>query len=380
MGRFYVDDLNIIRPLFEGGDNQISKPFNSDDATTNSLKNKPLIERLNSIEHLIGGTPLFKLKDDTVNLYTKLESFNLMNNVKMRPAYYILRKAIENEEIDKNTTIIESSSGNLGLSLALICSSLGIQFIPVIDPNINPVYEKLLNILSPRVEKVLERDDTGGFLKNRLAKVDSLRKEISNSFWTNQYGNPDNLNAHYFGLGEEIKKSGINFDYIFVAVSTMGTISGISKKIKEFSPNCKVVAVDVNGSTIFDSETQKRNIPGIGSSIKPELLKYSNIDLIRHVQEIDGIMACWNLLRNENLFVGGSSGCVYQATSEYIALNKEDLQGKNILMVFPDGGFPYIDTIFDEEWISTKYEEVAQDALFKSIRHRELQYNLEKMY
>ncbi|WP_251131066.1 2,3-diaminopropionate biosynthesis protein SbnA [Exiguobacterium sp. s189] len=378
MGRLYMRDNNVIAPLFGTNGNENSREPKQGNATVDS--NETLIKGLDSIEPLIGGTPFLKLKEETVNLYTKLESFNLMNNVKMRPAYYILRKAIESGEINKGTTIIESSSGNLGLSLAVICSSLGIRFIPVIDPNINPVYERLLNMLCQRVEKVHQRDETGGYLKKRLARVASLRNEISDSYWTNQYGNQDNLNAHYHGIGEEIKESGIKFDYVFIAVSTAGTISGISKKIKEFSPDCKVVAVDVNGSNIFDSEPQKRNIPGIGSSIKPELLQYSNIDVIKHVKEIDGIFACWKLLREEAIFVGGSSGCVYQAASEYIDANIENLTGKNILMVFPDGGFPYIDTIYDEEWILTKFEEVGQDALSKSTRYRELQHSLERMY
>ncbi|MEI5992053.1 2,3-diaminopropionate biosynthesis protein SbnA [Enterococcus termitis] len=316
-----------------------------------------LLKKLNSVSSLIGNTPLIQIPNDHVNLFAKLESFNLLDNVKMRPAFFILKKGIEDGSINQDTCVIESSSGNFGLSLASLCSSLGIKFIPVIDPNINPTYEKMLELLSFKVVKVEKRDDTGGFLKTRLEMVQTLKKKYENSFWTNQYGNIDNFNAHYWGLGKELVDSGVNFDYLFAAVSTTGTISGVSTILKEKQPDCQTIAVDVEGSVIFGSTPKSRHIPGIGSSIQPDLLSKCNLHDVNLVNEIEGIKSCWELLKKHNLFVGGSAGCVYQATQNHIENNLEEIRNKNIVMIFADGGFPYIDTIYNKNWVTEKFKE-----------------------
>ena len=150
----------------------------------------------------------------------------------------------------------------------------------MIDPNITGSYENFLRRTCAQVVKVEERDDTGGFLKTRLAKVEELCRTLPHAFWTNQYGNPDNTDAHYNTTGLEICNAfeGKSLDYVFLGVSSGGTISGVSKRVKQHFPNAKIIAVDAVGSVIFGGPPKKRYIPGIGSSIVPPLVSKAMID------------------------------------------------------------------------------------------------------
>lgn len=309
-----------------------------------------LITRLNQVERLIGNTPLIHLPHPSINLYTKLEYQNFMGSVKSRPAFFILKAAILNGDIDENTTVIESTSGNFGIAVASFCKKLGIKFIPVIDPNINPTYEKLLNFLSWKVEKVTERDSTGGYLLTRIAKVESLRKEIDNAFWTNQYSNKNNMMAHYLGLGTEISQNFDRLDYVFIGVSSCGTISGVSRKLKEEFPTIKVIAVDTVGSVIFGQKPQKRYIPGIGASMVPGLLKEAYIDEVIHIPEIKAVEGCHDLFAQHGIFAGGSTGSSYYAINQYFNTHRLDIV-PNVLFLCPDNGVAYVDTIYSEKWV-----------------------------
>lgn len=320
--------------------------------------NNDLLNRLSRIKKLIGNTPFQEVSSSNnhISIFAKLESFNMLNNVKVRPAYYIIEQAIKSGEINQNTTVIESSSGNFGVSLATICNLLQLKFIAVIDPNISPTYDRLLNSLCKKVIKVSKRDDTGGFLKTRLSAVHDYVNSHSNVFWTNQYENHNNFMAHYLGLGDEIASSEEKFDYIFLAVSTLGTISGVSKRIKEKNPSCKVIAVDVYGSSVFNSDPHSRHIPGIGSSIHPKFLQIAQIDDHILINEFQGVLGCWKLLKNEGIFAGGSSGCVYAAANEYLKIINLT-EKKKAAIVFADGGYPYTETIYNPAWIKDNFKE-----------------------
>lgn len=321
-----------------------------------------MIEKLSSIGNFVGRTPLVHLEHPTVDLYAKLEFHNLMGSVKVRPAYYILKSAIESGRITQDTTIIESSSGNFGIALATLCKRLGIKFIPVIDPNINPSYENLLQALSYRVEKVEERDSTGGFLLTRVQRVNELLREIPNSFWTNQYGNIDNFRAHYHGLGTELAESFEELDYVFVGVSSGGTISGVSRRLKDKFPHVRIVAVDSVGSVIFGTPPKKRYIPGIGSSMVPDILREAIIDEVVHVEEVDTVAGCYRLFEDHCLFGGGSSGTSYFAVQQYFQ-DKHFEKRPKVVFLCPDGGTPYADTVYNPQWVQNLQESASVQSL-----------------
>jgi len=320
-----------------------------------------MINKLNEIRRFIGKTPLVQLADDKINLYAKLEFHNLMGSVKVRPAYYIIRQAIERGTINEDTTIVESSSGNFAIALATICKRIGLKFIPVIDPNINPSYENLLSALSYRVEKVEERDETGGYLLTRIKRVNELTESVPNSLWTNQYNNPDNTRAHYHGLGTEIADAFEELDYAFIGVSSGGTISGVSKKLKEKFPNIRIIAVDTKGSVIFGDKPKKRYIPGIGSGMVPPVMREAIIDEVIHVEETDTVAGCYRLFEDHGVFAGGSSGTSYHAIAEYFQ-GKEFEKKPNVVFLCPDGGIPYVDTVYNPKWVAWLKEQTQSTA------------------
>lgn len=301
----------------------------------------------------VGNTPLvsIKMKEfENINLYTKLETYNPTGSVKDRAASYILRKLLSTDKISQNTTIIESTSGNFGVALSAYCKYYGLPFIAVVDPNITLINEMLIVSNGAEIVKVDHPDEYGGYLLNRIEKVKELQSQIHDSYWVNQYENPLNANAYYQSLGKELCFQIEEIDYIFIGVSSGGTITGVSRKIKENFPNAKVVAVDVEGSVIFKGQSQKRYIPGIGSSMKPKILKRAKIDEVIITDEVSTINACLELLRNYSFYVGGSSGSAFAAIKQYFKQNKPD-RPVNVVTIFPDRGERYFDTIYDPKWV-----------------------------
>lgn len=308
-----------------------------------------LVMRLEQLGKTLRPTPHVRVDLPGMNLFAKLEFVNPIGSVKDRPAYWVLKRAAERGEISEKTTVIESSSGNFATALAAFTRLVGLQFIPVIDPNVSSAYESFLRRLCPTVVKVEERDDTGGFLKTRLKTVEHLCATVPNAYWPNQYGNADVIEAHYELTAPEICADFETLDYAFIAVGTAGTITGVSRRLKERYPKVRIIAVDSEGSVIFGAEPRKRYIPGVGSSIVPPLLSQARIDDIVWISEKDTAEACWELLMNHGLFVGGSSGTVFAAVKKY-ASKMNGVERPNVLFLCPDRGTPYLDTVFDAEW------------------------------
>jgi 2,3-diaminopropionate biosynthesis protein SbnA len=284
-----------------------------------------------------------------MDLFAKLEYVNPVGSIKDRAAYWILQRAAERGEICEETTVIESSSGNFAAALATFTHLVGLRFIPVIDPNISSSYESFLRRICPTVVKVEERDDTGGFLKTRLEKVKQLCATIPNAYWTNQYGNPDAMEAHYELTATEICADFDSLDYVFIGVSTAGTIAGVSRRLKEHYPDIRIIAVDTEGSAIFGGTPRKRHIPGVGSSIVPPLLSHAKIDDVVWISERETVEACRELLTTHGLFVGGSSGTAFAAVKRYAARIPASLH-PTVLFLCADRGTPYLDTVFDPTW------------------------------
>ncbi|MBD8496920.1 2,3-diaminopropionate biosynthesis protein SbnA [Paenibacillus arenosi] len=309
----------------------------------------------NSILNRVGNTPIVHINVPELvqtKVYAKMEMFNPMGSVKDRAASYLLHKLLETGEINKDTVIIESSSGNFGLALASFCREHGLKFYCVIDANIMPDNEILINHLSDKVFKITEPDASGGYLLNRIEKVKELKRNIPNSYWVNQYENPLNAEAYYQTLGAEINDSFDKLDYLFMGVSSGGTITGVSNKVKDKFPNAKVIAVDIVGSVIFGNPPGKRKIPGIGSSKYPKILDQAKIDEVVMVEETTSIEMCHRLFTDYRILAGGSSGSALAAILSYFYKNPP---GKHttVITVFPDRGDRYASTIYNPEWCAT---------------------------
>src|SRR5437867_3895146 len=308
-----------------------------------------LVTRLAQLGKILRPTPHVPLAVDGMQLFAKLEYLNPVGSIKDRPAFWILKRAAERGEICDETTVIESSSGNFASALAAFTRLVGLRFIPVIDPNISRTYESFLRRTCDTVVKVEERDDTGGFLKTRLQKVKELCATIPNAYWTNQYGNVDAMAAHYELTAGEICADFESLDYVFIGVGTAATIAGVSRRLQEHYPNIRVISVDTEGSVIFRGAPRKRHIPGLGSSILPQLLSHAKIDDVVLISERETAQACRELLTTHGLFVGGSSGTAFAAIKRYAARMPAS-KHPTVLFLSADRGTPYLHTVFDPTW------------------------------
>jgi N-(2-amino-2-carboxyethyl)-L-glutamate synthase len=338
-------DVAVVDVLGDDGRAPAGKTANLLD----QIPTSDLAARLELLRNTLRPTPHVPLAMKGMDLFAKLEYVNPIGSIKDRAAYWILKRAAERGAIGEDTTIIESSSGNFAAALAAFTHLVGLRFIPVIDPNISSTYESFLRRICPTVVKVEERDDTGGFLKTRLQKVKDLCAAIPNAYWTNQYGNPDAVEAHYELTATEICADFDSLDYVFIGVSTAGTIAGVSRRLKEQYPGVRVIAVDTEGSAIFGGAPRKRHIPGVGSSIVPPLLSHAEIDDFVLIPERETVQACHELLSMHGLFVGGSSGTSFAAIKRYAARMTASSQ-PTVLFLCPDRGTPYLDTVFDPAW------------------------------
>src|SRR3989440_2709589 len=319
-------------------------------AVRRTLRRTPsLVTRLEQLGKMLRPTPHVPLAVEGMQLFAKLEYVNPIGSIKDRPAFWILKRAAERGEICDETTVIESSSGNFASALAAFTRLVGLRFIPVIDPNISGAYEALLRRLCDRVVKVEERDDTGGFLKTRLRMVTQLCATTRHAYWTNQYANPDAVDAHYHLTAGDICAAFDSLDYVFIGVSTGGTIAGVSRRLKECYPKVRIIAGDTEGSVIFGGTPQKRHIPGVGSSIVPPLLSQAAIDDVVLIPERETVAACRELLVTHGLFAGGLSGTAFAAVKRY-ASKLARSRRPTVLFLCADRGTPYLDTVFDPTW------------------------------
>lgn len=306
--------------------------------------------RLRDIEQAQPRTPTLNLPDPTVDLWCKLEHCNITGSAKDRSAFWMLRCAVASGSLRLGTTVVESSSGNFALAMATYCRMVGLEFVPVIDPKVNPATEAQLRLLCDRVEKVAREDTPGGFLHARLARVHELLDTLAPAWWPNQYGNADAARAHYELTGAELCDDVPRLDFVFIAVSTGGTIAGVSRRVRERHPGARVVAVDSAGSVIFGGREKRRFIPGIGASMRTQLVAGASVDDVVIVEEARAVHACRELLTRHGIFAGGSTGSVYAAVQDYF----RDWRTRRPVVAFisPDRGLPYLQTVYDASWVA----------------------------
>ncbi|MGC5327701.1 2,3-diaminopropionate biosynthesis protein SbnA [Brevibacillus sp. SYSU BS000544] len=307
-----------------------------------------------SIVDCIGHTPLVHLKrlfaNSGVEVFAKLEFMNPGGSMKDRPARYIIEQGLRDRTIRSGTHIIESTSGNLGVALAMVSRVYGLAFTCVVDPKITTANLKILQQLGANVDMVSEPDDQGGYLKTRIRRVQELLKTDPNSFWINQYANEMNWKAHYYGAGSElVEQLDRPVDCLVAAVSTTGSIMGNARRLREAFPHIKIVAVDAVGSVIFGAPSAPRELPGIGSSRVPELLNRDEIDEVIYVNDHESVQGCKDLLYHEGIFAGGSSGSVIAAVRKLLPSLPPSYR---IAVILPDRGDRYLDTVYDNDWVS----------------------------
>ena len=306
----------------------------------------------------VGNTPLVQLtrlfESSDFRLQAKLEMANPGGSGKDRSALGMLLDACERGQIGPETTVIESSSGNLGVGLAQACTYLNLRFICVVDARTTANHVAILKAYGAEVELVASADSPGGdLLTARLARVQQLKQRIADSFWINQYANPSNPHAQYEvfrEICEALPDGGV--DYLFVATSTCGTLRGCREYIRDHWLSTRIVAVDAAGSVIFGDTPKPRLIPGHGASKRPALYESGLEDECVHVTDRECVAGCFRLLRREAIFAGGSSGAVVAAIGK---MRRHIPRGATVAAILCDRGDRYLDTVYSRPWIGENF-------------------------
>jgi 2,3-diaminopropionate biosynthesis protein SbnA len=330
----------------------------------------PLL-RAKTFSDQVGNTPLvelaFHLGDNWRTVHLKLEGYNPAGSSKDRTALGLMTNLYERGLLTKSSIIIESTSGNLGVSLAFICRELGYRFIAVIDPKTTLEMRQRLVSLGAELDLVGREDKGGGYLLTRLTRVNELCEKHAEFVWPDQYSNPANPFAHYCSTAPEIfSQMEGKVDAIFVAVSTGGTFAGIQRYCSEMSPSTMVVAVDALGSVVFGGVPGPRKLTGIGSSRESSFIQPLRARFHRVVSDSDAFSVCRVLKREVNFSVGGSSGAVVFACLQVLV---EHPSLKHVVCVCPDGGDNYQSTIFSDVWmVSQGFDPKSDVGLIKPRR------------
>ncbi|GAA1557634.1 2,3-diaminopropionate biosynthesis protein SbnA [Actinomadura kijaniata] len=285
-------------------------------------------------------------------LFLKCEGFNFAGSVKLKAAVAMVAAAERDGRLAPGATIIESSSGNLGVALSIIAASRGYRFVCVTDPRCNPASVRVMRALGAEVRVITRPDGNGGFLESRIRYVRGL-VESGGYVWLNQYANPANWLAHYEGTAPAIDKAFPDLDVLFVGAGTTGTLMGCARYFREHGRPVTVVAVDAVGSVTFGGIPERRMVPGLGTSARPELVDESFIDDVVHVPEGDTIRTVHALAAKGFLF-GGSTGTVVAGAARWLAEHRPGARPVAVALA-PDLGERYLDSIYEENWLRENF-------------------------
>jgi len=293
----------------------------------------------NSVTELIGRTPLVALKGFGENLYGKCEFLNPSHSVKDRAAYAMIKRGLDEGKINKDTTIIESTSGNMGIALAMIAASLGLKIIITMPDSMSLERRAMMKLFGARLELTLA--SLG--VKGAYDKAIELQKQTPNSFIPSQFENVANKNAHREHTAVEILNDlDDKIDYFVAGVGTSGTISGVGEVLKEkLGDKVKIIAIEPSASPLLsEGKAGPHKIQGIGANIVPEILNRSVIDEIKTVSNEDAIKTAQTLARQNGLMVGISSGANVFIASEIAKANPN----KIIVTMLNDTAERYLST------------------------------------
>ena len=299
-----------------------------------------------SILELSGSTPLLRLSGFVkahglqANLLAKLESYNPAGSLKDRIALYMIQDAKEKGLLKRDSVIIEPTSGNTGIGLAVAAAAEGYRLIIVMPDTMSLERRKLLKAYG--AELVLT-DGSGG-MKAAIAKAKQLAEEIPHSFIPGQFTNEANPRAHYETTGPEIwKDTNGNVDVLVAGVGTGGTISGAGKYLRERNPALYIVAVEPKDSPVLsEGRAGVHGIQGLGAGFIPATLDTEIYDEVVAVSTAAALRASAELARQDAVLAGISSGAVL-AAAEQLA-GRPEYRGKNIVLILPDGGERYLTT------------------------------------
>ena len=279
---------------------------------------------------------MVKLSHISNNVYVKLESKNPGGSIKDRAALYMIRDAEARGLLKKGGTIVEPTSGNTGIAIAMIASVLGYRSVIVMPDSMSKERAEIMTAYGAEVIYTAGSKGMDGAVK----KAESVAKE-RNGMILGQFSNPSNVMAHYVGTGREILEDVPDVAFIVAGIGTGGTVTGIGKAMRNFSPNTKVVGVEPAESPLITSgKAGVHKIQGIGANFIPEILDMNVIDSVVTVKGDDAITMTKRLADEEGILAGISSGAAVFAAVQIAKKNK----GKKVVAILPDSGERYMST------------------------------------
>lgn len=294
-------------------------------------------------------------------LFLKCEGFNFAGSVKLKAAVEMIDAAERDGVLTAGSVLVESSSGNLGIALSIVAASRGYRFVCITDPRCNPASMRVMRALGAEVRVIAEPDASGGYLRSRINYVRELCAGSDRFVWLNQYANGNNWLAHYRGTAPAIDQAFPELEVLFVGAGTTGTLMGCARYFRDLRRPVTVVAVDAVGSVTFGGIPERRMVPGLGTSARPELVDESYVDDVVHVPEEDTVRTVHALSARGFLF-GGSTGTVVSGAERWLA---EKYPGEQpvAVAIAPDLGERYLDSIYDEAWLRANFPDLLPELL-----------------
>ena len=308
---------------------------------------------LNNILEAIGNTPIVKLNKVgnhlDCNLMVKCEFFNSGGSIKDRIGYNMISEAEKSGRIKPGDTLIEPTSGNTGIGMALAAAVKGYKIIITMPEKMSKEKESVLLALGAQIIRT-PTEASWDSEESHIGVAKKLNKEIKDSHILDQYANPANPDIHYHTTAEEIINDlDGNIDMVVMGVGTGGTITGVAKRLKEYNPNIQIVGVDPYGSILGGgSEIHSYKVEGIGYDFFPDVLDNNLVDQYIKVNDEDSFKTAKDLIKQEGLFIGGSSGSAVWAGLQAAKILDKN---QNCLIILPDSIRNYLSGFIDDAWM-----------------------------